>query len=102
MSSGAALMSDLAENLSTKPESFELQERKRQALYFSQHAPTKVGFANSPYRLHPEARTWNLAPSIRHSVDPYFEQHGIVWHQHANHGLSSQVCCLNFLLPLAE
>ena len=26
----------------------------------------------------------------------------IQWHQHANHGLSSQVCCVNFLLPFAE
>jgi hypothetical protein len=32
----------------------------------------------------------------------YFSRHKITWHQHRNHALSSQVCCLNFLAPLAE
>ena len=26
----------------------------------------------------------------------------ITWHHHSDHGLSSQVCCLNFLAPLAK
>ena len=44
----------------------------------------------------------NLMPAIRERAAEYFERHRIVWHRHANHGLSSQVCCLNFLMPLAE
>jgi hypothetical protein len=47
-------------------------------------------------------RHLNLAPSIRDAVDAYFgPPRNIAWHTHANHGLSSQVCCLNFMLPLA-
>lgn len=33
---------------------------------------------------------------------PYFAGKGIQWHSHSNHGLSSQVCCINFLAPLAH
>jgi hypothetical protein len=38
---------------------------------------------------------------IRDDASAYFTAHGITWHQHANHALSSQVTCLNFLMPLA-
>ena len=34
-------------------------------------------------------------------VVSYFKDQRITWHRHADHGLSSQVCCLNFLAPLA-
>jgi hypothetical protein len=44
----------------------------------------------------------NIAPAIRDDVQAYFGTHKITWHQHANHALSSQVCCLNFLAPLAH
>jgi hypothetical protein len=42
--------------------------------------------------------------SPRSSEEPCqnFRQKGIQWHMHSNHGLSSQVCCLNFLAPLAR
>ncbi|WP_224407292.1 hypothetical protein [Afifella sp. IM 167] len=47
------------------------------------------------------ART-NLAPCIRTSAVEYFgPPRKISWHTHANHALSSQVACLNFLMPLA-
>jgi hypothetical protein len=43
-----------------------------------------------------------LAPQIREFAVEYFgPPRSIVWHQHANHTLSSQVACLNFLMPLA-
>lgn len=36
-------------------------------------------------------------------MDLYFgPPRNIAWHKHADHGLSSQVCCLNFLGPLAR
>jgi hypothetical protein len=45
----------------------------------------------------------NLAPAIRDIAVPAFaEAPAIQWHAHANHGLSSQVCCVNFLLPMAH
>lgn len=36
-------------------------------------------------------------------MEEYFgPPRNIAWHRHADHGLSSQVCCLNFLGPLAN
>lgn len=79
---------------------FVAQERQAQAAYF-RGAGIKADHGSSAWRL--ETRTHNLAPSIRTVADPYFgPPRSITWHRHANHGLSSQVCCLNFLMPLAE
>jgi hypothetical protein len=60
-----------------------------------------AGHGGSDYRLLPQQKALNLAPSIRDDAIAYFAAHGIAWHQHANHALSSQVSCLNFLMPLA-
>ncbi len=44
----------------------------------------------------------NLAPQIRTAAQSYFgPPRNIAWHLHADHGFSSQICCVNFLLPLA-
>lgn len=44
----------------------------------------------------------NLAPVIREEAKAYFgADPKITWHTHANHALSSQVACINFLMPLA-
>jgi hypothetical protein len=59
------------------------------------------GYKGSAYRLAPHLRGFNLAPSIREWAPAYFHEERITWHIHASHGLSSQVCCLNFLMPLA-
>jgi hypothetical protein len=59
------------------------------------------GYKGSAYRLAPHLRELNLAPSIREEASAYFAENQITWHIHASHGLSSQVCCLNFLMPLA-
>lgn len=59
------------------------------------------GYGGADYRLAPRDQAFNLAPSIREAAPAYFKQHRIAWHMHANHGLSSQVCCLNFLMPLS-
>tara|TARA_R110000787_G_scaffold49111_5_gene117922 strand:- start:33778 stop:34773 length:996 start_codon:yes stop_codon:yes gene_type:complete len=60
----------------------------------------------SSYRLAPEARFLNLNPVYSEEIRKHFagnpgqDASSIVWHQHANHALSSQVCCVNFLAPL--
>ncbi|MEQ9145444.1 MAG: hypothetical protein RLO08_13915 [Parvibaculaceae bacterium] len=41
-------------------------------------------------------------PELRSVAEGHFAERGIVWHRHAAHGLSSQACCLNFLMPLAH
>ncbi len=80
--------------------SFVRQEQIAQATYFKAHHPEQAGHKGKDYRL--ATRELNLAPAIRGQAEDYFKAHKIVWHRHANHGLSSQVCCLNFLMPLAE
>jgi hypothetical protein len=82
--------------------SFVPRERVAQSAYFERHLPTDVaGHGGSGYRLLPQHKALNLAPDIRDEAAVYFAAHGITWHQHANHALSSQVNCLNFLMPLA-
>lgn len=81
---------------------FDAREREQQAAYFSAEFPDAIGYRGSNYRMWPEQAAFNLAPSIRESARAYFERYGIAWHLHANHALSSQICCLNFLMPLAE
>jgi hypothetical protein len=81
---------------------FDPRERSRQAAYFAAEFPGSAGYNGAGYRLAPEQAGLNLAPSIREVAPAYFSRNGITWHTHANHGLSSQVCCLNFLMPLAR
>jgi hypothetical protein len=82
--------------------SFTIRERRRQTAYFSAEYPGKTGYRGMEYRLAPYDELLNLAPAIRHVAGRYFKKYDISWHTHANHGLSSQICCLNFLMPLAE
>lgn len=80
---------------------FVTRERAAQGDYFANHLPAEFsGFRGSSYRLLPKHRALNLAPGIREDAPAYFAPHGIAWHLHANLGLSSQVSCLNFLMPL--
>ncbi|MER9330603.1 hypothetical protein [Mesorhizobium sp. M0488] len=80
---------------------FVTQERACQSTFFEAHLPGEGGFEGSAYRLAPANRLSNLNPEIRDIAARYFSDNAIAWHQHAAHGLSSQVCCLNFLMPLA-
>jgi hypothetical protein len=81
---------------------FSEKHRLAQGDYLQAHHSDKNGHAGARYRLRPAERAQNLAPDIRDSAGSYFAEKGISWHPHANHGLSSQVCCLNFLMPLAH
>jgi hypothetical protein len=81
---------------------FVVDERAAQAAYFGKCLPAGVaGHGGAGYRLLPQHKALNLAPGIRADAIAYFRQYGVTWHQHANHALSSQVSCLNFLMPLA-
>ena len=60
-----------------------------------------------PFCLPVEHAEENLYPDIRASALDYFKDKGILWHDGrngkcSNHLCSSQVCCVNFLFPLAD
>lgn len=74
-------------------------QRSAQADWFAR-AGIAADTTTAPWRL--AERRQNLASSIQEAAETYFTRYGVTWHRHANHGLSSQVCCLNFLMPLAE
>ncbi|TIW05788.1 MAG: hypothetical protein E5V74_01470, partial [Mesorhizobium sp.] len=80
---------------------FVEQERASQAVFFRATLPDECGFDGCDYRLPPDRRLSNLNPEIRDVADRYFSDNSIAWHLHAAHDLSSQICCLNFLMPLA-
>lgn len=82
---------------------FIAQERLRQARFFETAMDGAALRPESAYRLLPAFRRLNLAPEIREQAAAYFgPPRNIAWHRHADHGLSSQVACLNFLMPLAS
>lgn len=83
--------------------SFVAEQRKLQGAWFTENLAPHHGYAGYPYRVAPDNRDLNLAPAIREAAGRLFSAKPVIqWHQHANHGLSSQVCCVNFLLPFAE
>lgn len=81
--------------------SFVSRERRRQAAFFAAHVPADAISDAAPYRLREDRSELNLAPSVRQLAVRHFADKGIAWHRHADHGLSSQIACLNFLMPLA-
>jgi hypothetical protein len=85
-----------------EPLPFERLQQLQQSKYFNARHPDRPRYKDSEYRLSPEAKDLNLAPAIRDTASRYFAANDITWHIHANHALSSQICCLNFLMPLAE
>jgi hypothetical protein len=84
------------------PSSFVTRERAAQATFFAETLPADARIDGWAYRLRPEHRLLNLMPELRPLAGAFFEERKIVWHRHAAHGLSSQACCLNFLMPLAR
>lgn len=77
-------------------------QRVSQGGYFGRNHPEQSGYLGANYRLDPKKFVLNLAPEIREAAPAYFKEKGISWHTHCGHGLSSQICCLNFLMPLAH
>ncbi|WP_343055446.1 PGN_0703 family putative restriction endonuclease [Azospirillum oleiclasticum] len=60
---------------------------------------SKPASGYSAMLLPKELRSENLFPEIREDALAYFAHHRIAWHQWSHHLLSSQACCLNFLMP---
>ncbi|RWL85670.1 MAG: hypothetical protein EOR67_21615 [Mesorhizobium sp.] len=92
-------MTDVAP--SEREPNFVEQERSHQSAFFRTTLPDECGYDGCDYRLPPDRKLLNLNPQIRDIAARYFSDNAIAWHQHAAHGLSSQACCLNFLMPLA-
>ena len=82
---------------------FKANERHFQSRYFAREHADDVGHLGRPFQLLPGRERLNVAPAYRASAEALFAaKPAIQWHQFAGHGLSSQVCCVNFLLPLAD
>ena len=83
--------------------SFVSEQRTSQGRWLTEQLPGRSGYRGAAYRLGPGDRRHNLAPSLQDAAERLFSAEPVIqWHQHASHGLSSQVCCLNFLLPFAQ
>src|ERR1051325_4453543 len=89
---------------------FAAAEQHRQEAYrASSESFSFAGRQPGLYRGNPRleylpAQLWseNLFPGIRDEASTYFSDHHIAWHSDAHHVRSSQVCCLNFIMPLAR
>jgi hypothetical protein len=82
---------------------FKSVERTRQVLYFDREFPGQAGHQGRAFELLPEHARLSLAPALRSDAVMLFAaEPAIQWHRFAGHGLSSQTCCLNFLLPFAD
>lgn len=82
---------------------FRISERQLQTEYFRRHFDGKIGFGGNDVRLLPEHAVMNLWPALQATaLTGFAEEPAIQWHQHANHGLSSQACCVNFLMPMTH
>lgn len=81
--------------------SFVAQQRDAQARYLTRTVPGHAPTSGAPYALAQSDRALNLSPEVREAALRHFRQQRIAWHQHARSGLSSQIACVNFLLPLA-
>lgn len=80
---------------------FVFQQRQQQSAFFNRLDPDRL-LPGAAYRTRPEHFDMNLNPAhAKGLVDHFaFPDNPIQWHQHKNHALSSQVCCVNFLGPL--
>lgn len=86
-----------------KTPTFDAEQRLRQGAWFEANLAPHHGYRGVSYRVDPEHRLSNVAPAYREVAHALFAAEPVIqWHQHANHGLSSQVCCVNFLLPFAD
>ncbi len=80
---------------------FVLQQRREQPAFFTRFEDDRL-LPGATYRTKPEHFDLNLNPAYAEALVEHFASPGnpIQWHQHKNHALSSQVCCVNFLGPL--
>lgn len=80
---------------------FSKSQRKAQTAFFARFQQDHL-MPGWPYRLIAGKKAQNLNPAFQREILDHFSNSGspIQWHQHSNHALSSQVCCVNFLAPL--
>ena len=80
---------------------FVLQQRAEQAAFFNRFDSDSL-LPDATYRTKPEHFGLNLNPAYSGALVEHFAfpNNPIQWHQHKNHALSSQICCVNFLGPL--
>ncbi|WP_054006558.1 PGN_0703 family putative restriction endonuclease [Cypionkella psychrotolerans] len=80
---------------------FVRQQRQQQSAFFNRFDGDSL-LPDVTYRTKPEHFDLNLNPVYASALVEHFALPGnpIQWHQHKNHALSSQVCCVNFLGPL--
>ncbi len=82
---------------------FIAEQRQLQGAFFRRTLGPEVLRPEADYRLKPEHRVLNLGPEIRKQAIAYFgPPRNIQWHRHADHGLSSQIMCVNLLMPFAQ
>jgi hypothetical protein len=79
-------------------------EFRRISASFSQAAKANGFVGNHQYDfvIPREQRYENLEPCIREQAIDYFSQNKIEWHRMCHHLLSSQICCVNFLMPFGR
>lgn len=84
-------------------------EFKANSPYFSESARADGVYKHKPraFCLPVDQAEQNLVPEIRQSAPAHFARHRIKWHdgqggKPSNHLCDSQVCCVNFLFPLAD
>ena len=81
---------------------FDKSERARQQLSWADEY-TEDQLLPTGIQLRSDFALLNVTADVRDHANWYFDKsRAIAWHQHANHALSSQVACINFLMPLAH
>jgi len=92
------------------PEQTFVQDQRDLQIRFREESDTftsegkqagKIGRKTYPFAIPQGLWAENLCPSIREDAARYFTDRRIAWHRMRNHLLSSQICCLNFLMPFA-
>jgi hypothetical protein len=82
---------------------FAKDEQEIQLTYFKEHLAERSGHLGRPFQLKPGHRLDGLLPQVRETTRNLFQkQLGIQFHTYVGHGRSSQACCINFLMPLAD
>src|SRR5688572_23050419 len=83
---------------------FIADEQALQLAYFERNLAGRAGHRGRPFQLLPEHRFDGLLPHVRETAQSLFGPGclDIQWHPYIGHGRSSQACCVNFLMPLAN
>lgn len=93
---------------SAKPSAqFAKQQYHQQEQFFASCDDAVTGYRGQAVRLMPDSWAANFHPDYRQRIIASFSYSDestqeIGWHTHANHGASSQVCCVNFLFPFVD